>query len=782
MDRIYREAPEHWPYGLSIGHLDGGTFLIREASTKKPIGFTGWQKRAQDGKITAYYAIGILPEYREKGFGKEAVSKLIKQIEPEVDEIRGFIVKGNNPSVALAESLNIPYQHKSAHVKESIPRLDKILPTLGALGGAGYGATTYGGDIFEDPGRAGAGIAGNTILGALFGALPRKTNVLPHLATIGAAITGNAALNADRIYKQMKPTLESLEGTSEAYQSLLNTTKDINKDERVQQMHGDIAKALPWAIPTLLAAGLSIPTIMAYNSRQRAKKLQRLAGSSLKLPEEQAVDKAREVAGTITQLGDEVESEEKEFELAKEAGAKKVLGSTLGALLGGGIGYAAHGAPAEDADKWDITSRGFSTVGGAIAGGLGGKLPFLSREARKKGLQQLPYPMLAAALGNVGVAGRKLVGDVSSGLTEQLPAVAEATRNMQAPWKFLQVYNDMFEKHPWMKYMMYAGVPLGGAALAANVYHNKVQEDTLDKVTEQLIDLERNKAQGTGEREREIMNQQEQEEQAMEKQAGWLDNLLLNLAKHRGKTSLGTGLGNAAFWDQYIYGDRDLTDWDAGRAIGAGLGLASGGLVGMKGVGKFNPKTGKLVARSQNLPMAGGSALAMPFERLAMTGAAANEAKRKLDIEQLKDLKAPPKAGVPTPQAAPGPFANMSTKDKLMFGGGLAGLLGVGGYLGHRAVKAMEKPQESTITIEQKPEPARVTMTLPTREPGDAETTVDLPLPEHEEIRLSKSLFDSLGRDVRRRLRAGAKERTRRRVPKVIDVQDITNNLDLLSA
>lgn len=112
MDKIYKEDPTFWPYGISISGMDGGVYMLRDALTKEACGFVGWQERRDAGKKVGYYSIGVLPEHRGKGFAKEAVSKIINMKSRGVDEVRAFIAPHNKPSHALAESLQIPVEHE----------------------------------------------------------------------------------------------------------------------------------------------------------------------------------------------------------------------------------------------------------------------------------------------------------------------------------------------------------------------------------------------------------------------------------------------------------------------------------------------------------------------------------------------------------------------------------------------------------------------------------------------------------------------------------------------
>lgn len=108
MDNIYREDPAKWPNGLHMSGFDGGVYMIREASTGTPVGFTGWQeKRANDGKKVGYYSIGILPEHRRNKFAKAAVSNLLRDKAANVDRVEALIADGNIPSIALADRLGV---------------------------------------------------------------------------------------------------------------------------------------------------------------------------------------------------------------------------------------------------------------------------------------------------------------------------------------------------------------------------------------------------------------------------------------------------------------------------------------------------------------------------------------------------------------------------------------------------------------------------------------------------------------------------------------------------
>lgn len=111
MQQIYNEDPSYWPYGLDIlGHQS--VYMIRDNMTKKAAGFVGWQVSIEKGKKIGSYSIGILPEYRQKGFAKEAVAKVLREKAASVDEVRSYICSHNFKSKKLANSLGITIQEK----------------------------------------------------------------------------------------------------------------------------------------------------------------------------------------------------------------------------------------------------------------------------------------------------------------------------------------------------------------------------------------------------------------------------------------------------------------------------------------------------------------------------------------------------------------------------------------------------------------------------------------------------------------------------------------------
>ncbi len=114
--------------------------MCREASTREPIAFTGWQIRNElhgDGlKKVGYYSIGVLPEWRQQGIAKKAIALMLQEKAAEVDVVRALIHPTNGPSMELARSLGVEIE-KSAGVGGAT-----IKALLGKLGGGAAGATS----------------------------------------------------------------------------------------------------------------------------------------------------------------------------------------------------------------------------------------------------------------------------------------------------------------------------------------------------------------------------------------------------------------------------------------------------------------------------------------------------------------------------------------------------------------------------------------------------------------------------------------------------------------
>lgn len=94
--------------------------------------------------------------------------------------------------------------------------------------------------------------------------------------------------------------------------------------------------------------------------------------------------------------------------------------------------------------------------------------------------------------------------------------------------------------------------------------------------------------------------------------------------------------------------------------------------------------------------------------------------------------------------------SRLSASDMALLGLSAAGIGGLG-YKVWRDSQPAKRP------------PARVKVTLPTKQVGDTETSIDMAL---DPVTLSKKLYDQLNRDTRRRLAAETEERTLRKKKK----------------
>jgi len=134
MNAIYGEDPSLWPYGLNInGFKDGDINLIRKEASEEPVGFVGWQERQEGDRKIGYYAVGVLPEYRQQGIAKKAVALMLSKKASSVDEVRATIVEGNEASLATAKSIPgvKPVITKSASKSSEALEIGKALKHLG---------------------------------------------------------------------------------------------------------------------------------------------------------------------------------------------------------------------------------------------------------------------------------------------------------------------------------------------------------------------------------------------------------------------------------------------------------------------------------------------------------------------------------------------------------------------------------------------------------------------------------------------------------------------------
>lgn len=197
MSRILHEDPSYWPHGLKTDQFNGGLYLVKESATADPVGFVGWQKFDEGEKKVGYYAVGILPAYRERGFAKSAVAQVIREVRDHCDDVKAMIMRHNSPSKALARSLNIEVVEKCANAKTQA--LGSVLGALGTTAFFDQAADTKRpiGSTFQpwkwDKERTLMGGL-NALLGAVGGHQIASKNVLTGLGAIALAPTKDLAM------------------------------------------------------------------------------------------------------------------------------------------------------------------------------------------------------------------------------------------------------------------------------------------------------------------------------------------------------------------------------------------------------------------------------------------------------------------------------------------------------------------------------------------------------------------------------------------------------------
>lgn len=204
---------------------------------------------------------------------------------------------------------------------------------------------------------------------------------------------------------------------------------------------------------------------------------------------------------------------------------------------------------------------------------------------------------------------------------------------------------------------------------------------------------------------------------------------------------VGGALGTTAFADQAVDPhNRSLEstlkpwEWDKERLLMGGMNLGLGALAGNRVLNK--DVIGGLTAFA-----------AAPTKDLVL--------KSMGSLSRIDELAQSAKRNLDTTPTAQGALANIP-KSLLLGALGLGvGGLGVAAYAAKRKADVASEQAEASRA-------GRVKVTLPTKKPGDAETTLDIPM---DDVRLSQALRDRLGRDTRRRLYAETRERTKKRKP-----------------
>ncbi len=140
MRQVLAEDPSYWPYGLDAAQFDGGLYMISKTASHEPVGFVGWQVRQEQGRDIGYYAIGVLPEFRQQGFAKEAVASLLREKSASVDEVRALVCAHNQPSKNLARSLGVTLIEKVASIEKMAVNPIALMAAKAITGGSANAA------------------------------------------------------------------------------------------------------------------------------------------------------------------------------------------------------------------------------------------------------------------------------------------------------------------------------------------------------------------------------------------------------------------------------------------------------------------------------------------------------------------------------------------------------------------------------------------------------------------------------------------------------------------
>lgn len=226
----------------------------------------------------------------------------------------------------------------------------------------------------------------------------------------------------------------------------------------------------------------------------------------------------------------------------------------------------------------------------------------------------------------------------------------------------------------------------------------------------------------------------------------------------KGLGYLGKGLLTAGLIDGSVNKDKGAI----GAAMGVegadpwtGVDFSLNTLAGMAAAPMWgNPKLMPLAAALTSI--AAGKTIAAPAVRNMREG----NTIAKLQVDATQNLANATAAAKPEGFKIP---------NSLIYGGIGLGAAGIGtaGIISLLKMRAESKRQDKASEDARK---GRIRVTLPTKNPGDSETTIDMPT---EGFDMSGALQDKLKRDTRRRLLEETRGRTRRRKP--VDPNNLTD-------
>lgn len=766
LSQHYKERPEFWPNGLSVGHFGkDNIFLVKEANTGEAIGWVGWQELQEDGKKVGYYSVGINADKRGRGFGEAAVRSLIEKKSSGVDEVKALVVDGNEPSLGLARKLNIPVEVKAnpATVSKTARWMPRMVPLrknlLQDIIIRGISAAAAGGSTYvnmedktkdETSRRVTAGIAallGGGLQRSYGNPLLMGLSTAPTLAIVGANSVGNA-LHATA--EKTNETADKVGKISDKSLEIINNIESFVKEKG----------------PAVLAAAGALGTLAVGSQIYAARKRQDLAEKLM------ALDKT---------LNPEEDESSKEQIMNKEAGggaaAARFFASLIPAVAANS--YIIGGDLFDQAPKSQRQlDRGapFLNFGGALMGAaIAARKPF-------RGGNRILNNLFSTTAGTaIGTAPTFLTSLLNANVNTPIERALEKAQpnldklqgvvdNLDSTGKNLKDFWDNMNLAS--KIGVVASAPLAiGLTVANSVSQDKAVTDLVNYITER----ERKRLGNTElPEERAVRKMKELAEADIPGTEGmpapWRESLdkAANTSKRaNAKAALilgGAVLGaavrgeNAEFpnvMDGLQEGELKNMGGELGRmavSIASGIGLMAG------------PK------RAKPLALAGliGEPFIMGGTRLV------NRLADKVEQGAFDLGKAPVVGGAP----APHPASGQDGASKWLIGGGL----GLGALALAAAAMANKKSQPeptapapanidlsgldlSTLDLEKlKPYSGpRIKVTLPTRHEGDAETQIDIPAPSMSDIYMSQDMQRGLKRDIRRRLIAESRSRVRSR-------------------
>lgn len=205
--------------------------------------------------------------------------------------------------------------------------------------------------------------------------------------------------------------------------------------------------------------------------------------------------------------------------------------------------------------------------------------------------------------------------------------------------------------------------------------------------------------------------------------------------------------------DYLTHGGFDQGEWDSRRIFNTilNLGIGAGGTELLRR-GKVTEGVGTMTAG----PLAKDNLLNLLPTTAKLPGAV--DAVR--DAANQAAIPAPAPAP-PTPAPAQSLFPEMSPGSKALLGVGGAAALGGAGLLAYHIARAAKRYADGEPETERTNQ-GTLRLTLPTKKPGDRETTVEVPL---ENLRIPDTIYRKLTRDTKRRLREEVRARTFHRDP-----------------